>query len=95
MKYCEDCKYFAPNPYNPKLGACMDSADGGYYTQVKSYQPACASAFGKSIVDAEMEQLRFCPFCRKTKEVGDFTYDKRSEDGYSIICADCQEAVKC
>lgn len=89
---CGDCSFFAVNPYNSKVGACMDSANDGFYSQVKADQPKCSACSNPSHILNSFERKLRCPVCGRYVEVGDFIM---RFDGSPSICMECRRDLKC
>lgn len=86
VKPCSECEYFSPNPYNGRVGACMDSAHDGVYEQVKAEMPACLVGLGIR----PTVRRRFCPSCNTWLDEDEFVYDKNSADKLSRLCHSCK-----
>lgn len=82
---CSQCKYFSPNPYNKKVGACMDSAHRDVYDQVKGDWRACSTGMG--LVTGK--KRRFCPGCNSWMNEDEFVYDRTAKDNLSKLCHRC------
>lgn len=84
LRVCKNCQLFAQNPFNPKVGACMNSAQSWGYVQVRADQPFCDRAWFDE--EDPFHRAAMCPRCHTWYEVGDFKADKH---GDPMVCPEC------
>ena len=89
-KLCRNCKLFKYNPYNRKVGVCLDSAHDGVYEQVSADQYACEVGLRPTIVSAEDPQRKRCFGCNEVMSVDWFSHDPTTPDKLSDLCYKCK-----
>ena len=85
---CSKCKVFAPNPYNPNVGACMASADDYKYAQVDASMEMCSLGHHPFGDDLSLKMKKKCPRCGRWVDRGKFVYSSKHTPR---ICIDCEK----